>query len=109
MSRQPKDIKKFREARENADAGRRRMLDHFKEHHLAVQQERQAREAAFAAKRTRFSALNISEALAAARRLTFVDLEADGTHEAVPLNRPSLAMLELFLKVLRERASIVTL
>jgi hypothetical protein len=109
MSRRPKDIKKFREARENADAGRRRMLDQFKEHHLAVQHERQVREAAFAAKRTRFSALNIADALAAARRLTFVDLEAEAPRPAVQLNRPTLAMLELFLKVLRERTSVTTL
>jgi hypothetical protein len=108
MSRRPKDIKKFLEARENADAGRRRLLEHFKQHHLAVQRERQARDAALTAKRTRFSTLNIAGALSAARRLTFVDLEAEGPRPAV-LNRPTLSMLELFLKVLCGRTSIATL
>ena len=41
--------------------------------------------------------------------LTFVDLEAEGARDAAPLNRPTLAMLELFLKVLRERTSVATL
>ena len=96
-------------AREKAEAERRRTLERFKEHQAAVDRERHARETALAAKRSRFSTLNVSEALAAARRLTFVDLEAEGARDAAPLNRPTLAMLELFLKVLRERNSVATL
>ncbi len=67
--------------REKADAERRRTLERFKEHQAAVDRERNARETALAAKRNRFSTLNVSEALAAARRLTFVDLEAEGARD----------------------------
>jgi hypothetical protein len=109
MNRPPQGINAFRKGREKADAERRRMLDRFKNHQAAVDRERVTREAARTAKQTRFSALNISEAVAAAQRLTFVDLEAEKTHNAATLNRPSLAMLELFLKALRERTSVVTL
>src|SRR6266566_7393957 len=109
MSRGPRDFKERVEPREKAEAERRRTLERFREHQAAVDRERHIREAALTAKRNRFSALNIGEALAAARRLTFVDLEAEGAREAVPLNRPSLAMLELFLRILRERNSVMTL
>ncbi len=107
--RRPQGIRELREAREKADAERRRTLEHFKEHQAAVDRERHAQEAVLAAKRCRFAALSIADALAAARRLTFVDLDADGVREAVPLNRPTLAMLELFLMTLRERNSVATL
>ena len=109
MSRGPRDFKERIDPREKAAAERRRTLERFREHQAAVDRERNARETALAAKRNRFSTLNVSEALAAARRLTFVDLEAEGARGAAPLNRPSLAMLELFLKVLRERNSVATL
>jgi len=107
--RRPQGIKEIREAREKAEAERRRTFERFKEHQTAVDRERHAREAVLAAKRSRFTSLNITDALAAARRLTFVDLEVEGPREAVPLNRPTLAMLELFLKVLRERNSVAIL
>jgi hypothetical protein len=86
--RRPQGIKEIREARDKADAERRRMLERFREHQAAVDRERNARETALAAKRNRFSALNIGEALAAARRLTFVDLEAEGARSraAEPAN-----------------------
>jgi hypothetical protein len=117
MSRRPQDfrdrrsrgIKEVNEAREKAEVERRRTLDRFKEHQGAVDRERHAREAMLAAKRGRFAALSIADALAAARRLTFVDLEAEGARLATPLNRPTLAMLELFFKVLRERVSVAAL
>jgi hypothetical protein len=109
MSRGPRDFKERVDPREKAEAERRRTLERFRQHQAAVDQERNARETALTAKRNRFSALEIGEALAAARRLTFVDLEAEGARAAAPLNRPTLAMLELFLKVLRERNSVVTL
>ncbi len=117
MSRRPQDFKDrrsqgindVREAREKAEAERQRTLGRFKEHQSAVDLERHAREAALAAKRNRFAALNIADALAAARRLIFVDLEAEGARPPAPLNRPTLAMLELFLKVVRERTSVAAL
>ena len=105
----PQGIKEIREAREKSDAERRRLLELYKGHQAAADRERHLREAALAAKRSRFTALNVSEALAAARRLTFVDLEAEGERIALPLNRPTLAMLELYLRALRERASVAVL
>src|SRR5258706_7398029 len=107
--RRPQGIKEVHEAREKAEAERRRTLDRFKEHQIAVDRERHAREAVLAATRGRFAALNIPDALAAAQRLTFVDLEAEGARLATPLNRPTLAMLEWFLKVLCERTSVAAL
>jgi len=105
----PRGVKEVNEAREKAEAERRRTFDRFKQHHLAVDRERHAREAVLAAKRDRFNAINISDAVAAARRLTFVDLEGEGPRPATPLNRPTLAMLESFLKVLCDRTSVATL
>jgi hypothetical protein len=107
--RRPQGVKEMREARDKAEAERRRTFERFKEHQSAVDRERHAREAVLAVKRARFAALNIADALAATRRLTFVDLEAEEARAALPLNRPTLAMLELFLKVLRERTSVATL
>jgi len=109
MTRWLHGIKEIREAREKADAERRRMLDRFKDHQAAVDREQYARDAALTAKRTRFGTLSLSDALAAAGRLKFIDLEAEGTRNAVPLNRSTLAILELFLKVLKERDSVSTL
>jgi hypothetical protein len=109
MNRRPQGIKDIREARERSDAERRRLLELHKGHQAAADHERHLREAALAAKRSRFIALDVSEALAAARRLTFVDLEAEGERTALPLNRPTLAMLELYLRALRERASVAAL
>lgn len=107
--RRPRGIKELHEAREKAEAVRRQTLERFKELQSAVDRERHTREAALAVKRARFASLNVAEALAAARRLTFVDLEAEDARSAVPLNRPTLTMLELFLNVLRERISVATL
>ena len=107
--RRPQGIKEVHEAREKAEAERRRTFDRFKEHKIAADRERHAREAVLAAKRGRFTVLNITDALAAARRLTFMDLEAEGAGLFAPLNRPTLGMLELFLKVLRDRTSVAAL
>jgi hypothetical protein len=107
--RRPHGLKEIREAREKAEAERRRMLEKYKDHHLATERERQARAAALEAKRSRFAALSIHEALAAAARLTFVDLEAEQLSNGRPLNRPSLALLEQFLTVLRDRGSVAVL
>jgi hypothetical protein len=117
MSRRPRDtkdgrplgIKEIREAREKADAERRRTFERFKEHQVAIDRERSAREAALTVKRNRFSTLDIREALAAARRLMFVGLDGEGARNEAPLNRPTLGMLELFLTVLRGRGSVMTL
>jgi hypothetical protein len=109
MNRRPQGIKEIREARERSAAERRRQLELYKGHQAASDQERHVREAALAAKRSRFTALNVADALAAARRLTFVDLEAEGERVALPLNRPTLALLELYLRALRERASVAAL
>jgi hypothetical protein len=109
MRRRPQGIMEIREAREKTEAERRRMLERYKDHHLAAERERQARTAALDAKRKRFAGLSVSEALAAARRLTFIDLEAEQKGDAAPLNRPSLALLELFLKVLQDRDSVAVL
>src|ERR1700730_15903573 len=108
-NRRSQGLKDIHEAREKAEAERRRTFDRFKEHQTAVERDRHTREAALALKRGRFETLDIAGALISARRLTFVDLEAEGPRLAVPLNRPTLAMLELFLKVLRERTSVRTL
>ena len=105
----PQGIKEIRKAREKSNAERRRLLALYKSHQAAADHERHIREAALAAKRSRFTALNVSQALAAARRLTFVHLEAKGERVALPLNRPTLAMLELYLRGLRERASVAAL
>ena len=93
MSRRPQDfrgaahgIKEIRESREKAEAERRRSLERFKQHHTAVDRERLAQEAFLAAKRGRFNALIIADALTAARRLTFVDLEAEGALRAIGTN-----------------------
>src|SRR5262249_44115247 len=118
MRRRPQDtkeirrlqgIKEIRERREKADAEPRRKLDHYKDRHLAIQREQQARAAALETKRNRFANLSIAEALAAARRLNFVDLEANPEGDGAPLNRPSLALLELFLSVLHDRGSVAVL
>ncbi|MGD9715275.1 MAG: hypothetical protein AB7V46_24940, partial [Thermomicrobiales bacterium] len=101
MTWRPRGIQEIREAREKADAERRRILERFKDRQAAVDGERHAREATLAAKRNRFSALSITGALAAAGRFTFVDSEVETARTAVPLNRPTLAMLVLFLNVLR--------
>jgi hypothetical protein len=113
MTRRPQDFKErrskgfeaVREAREKADAERRRMLERYKVHHDSVERNREAREAVLIAKRNRFSGLNVSDAINASRQLTFIDLEADVGRTGKALNRPTLALLELFLKALRDRVS----
>ena len=109
MSRRPQGINEVREAREKADAERKRLLERYRDHHLAAQREQQVLAAALEAKQKRFVGLSISDALAAARRLAFIDLEAERGGEAAPLNRPSLVLLEMFLKVLQDRHSVAVL
>jgi hypothetical protein len=62
----PQGIKEIREAREKSDADRRRLLEHYKDHQAAADRERHLHEAALNVKRSRFTALNIGEALTAA-------------------------------------------
>ena len=104
--RRPQGIKEIREAREKADAERKRLLERYKDHQLTVQREQQARTAVLGAKRSRFASLSVGEALAAARRLSFIDLEGEQQGNSAPLNRPTLALLELFLKMLQDRGSV---
>jgi hypothetical protein len=47
IGRRPQGIKEIREAREKADAERKRMLERYKDHHLVAERERQARAAAY--------------------------------------------------------------
>jgi hypothetical protein len=109
VSRRPQGIKEARETRETkANAARERMLRQFMDHHLAAERERQARAAALDVKRKRFAGVSVGDAVAAARRLTFLDLEAEQTG-AVSLNRPTLVLLELFLKLLQDRGSTALL
>jgi hypothetical protein len=107
--RRAQGVKEIREAREKADAARKRMQDRSKEHHLAAERERQGRAAALEAKPNRFAGLSVSDALAAARRLTFIDLEAERKGEAASLIRLSLDLFELFLTVLKDRGSVAVL
>lgn len=109
INRRRQGFKEIREAREKADAQRKRMLDHYNEHRIAGDRQRLARATALEAKRNRFAALSIDDALAAARRLTFIDLEVEQKGAAGLLNRPSLFLLEQFLRVLRDRDSVVVL
>ena len=109
MSRWPQGINAIRDSRAKADADWQRMLDRYRVRQASIDDVRHAREAKLALKRSRFSAVNTTAALAAARRLTFIDLEAEGTRTTLPLNRPTLVLLELFLKVLHDRCSVSTL
>jgi hypothetical protein len=109
FSRRPKGIKEIQESRDQADAQRRRLLEQYRDHHLTVQREQQARSAALEAKRNRFAGLSVGDALAAAQRLAFIDLEAAGGRHGVALNRPSIRLLEQLLDALRNRGSVVTL
>ena len=106
----PQGIKEIRDAREKAGAARQRTLDRFNERRVAAEREQKARAATLETKRNRFRDLSIPATLAAARRLRLIDLEADHHGDAgVSLNRPSLALLEMFLKALQERASAAVL
>jgi hypothetical protein len=109
FNRHAQGLKEIREARAKADAERKRMLKRYRDHQLAAERERQARATVLEAKRKRFAELALNEALVAARRLTFVDLEAERKGAPTPLNRPSLTLVELFVRVLKERNSVVVL
>lgn len=109
ITRRPQGIKDVREAREKADAARKLLLERYKDQHLAAERERQARAATLDVKRNRFSELSLDNALAAARRLAFLDLESEKNATPVHLNRPSLALLEQFLRALQDRRSVAVL
>lgn len=114
MRRPPQDFrdgkrqwgqKDVHEARQKADAERKRAYEKFRKHQDAIDDEHSKRQAALAAKRERFAALNIPDALAAAQKLLFADLEAEGVRQYAPLNRPTLTLIEAFLAALRDRNS----
>ena len=77
VSGRPQVLKELREAREKADVERRKLVERYKDVQSAAERERQARAAALETKRHRFDGLSISDALAAAKRLSFIDLEAE--------------------------------
>lgn len=109
ITRRPQGLKDVWDAREKADAARKQLLARYKDQHRAAEQERQARACALEVKRKRFSDLSTTNVLEAAGRLVFLDLESDTRSEAAHLNRPSLFLLEQFLKALQERQSAVVL
>ena len=119
MSRSPQDFRDGRrqwnskdgihEARQKAEADRKRHLDKFRKHQEEIDLERSKKEAALAAKRQRFAALNIADTMAVLRKMSFVDLEAEGPRQYTPLNRSTLTLLELFLHALRNRDSAAVL
>jgi hypothetical protein len=91
MSRRPHGFKEMREAREKkANAAREQMLQRFKDHHLAAERERQTRAATLDTKRKRFAG-------------------AEQKGATPSLNRPTLVLLELVLKMLQDRTSTAVL
>lgn len=102
-------LKEIREAREKADADRKRILQRYRDNQLATERQQQAVAAALETKRKRFANLSVSDALAAIRRLAFVDLESERKGESVTLNRPSLVLAEYFLAALKNRDSVAVL
>lgn len=103
----PKDG--IHEARQKAEAERKRHFDRFRKHQDAIDREHDKKEAALAAKRQRFAGLDIAEAMAALRKMSFVDLETEGPRNYTPLNRPTFALVEMFLNALRDRDSVALL
>lgn len=108
ITRRPQGLKEMREARERADAGRRKLIERYKDIQSAADRERTERAATLESKRNRFASISVEDALAAARRLSFVDLEAEPRDSRL-LNRPTLALIERFICVLRDRSSIAVL
>jgi hypothetical protein len=98
-----------RDAQDEANAKRRRLVERLKLAKAAADEQRQVIERAREAQRSRFTSINVADAIAAAKRLKFIELEADSARQDVFLNRPTLALLSLFLKVLVERTSVAVL
>src|SRR5262245_29960585 len=105
----PQRVDEIRDAREKVSAERQRILERYKGQRLAAEHEREARAAALALKRNRFASLSVDDALAAAGRLAFVDLEAARMEAAFRLNRPSLFLIEQFANTLKDRSSLAIL
>lgn len=66
ITRRPQGLKEIREAREKADAARRKLIERYKDIQSAADRERAAHVAALEAKRNRFARLSVDDALAAA-------------------------------------------
>lgn len=118
MARQPDRFDRMREAqkfnrmredKEKAAAEKRRLLERMKETQAAAEEQRQAHEEVRNVHRNRFASVNVADAIAASKRLRFIDLEAGTGLAPVALNRPTLELLEIFLKVLVERTSVAVL
>jgi hypothetical protein len=108
ITRKSQGLKEIREAHEKANAERQRLVERYRDLRSAADRERQARAAALDIKRNRFAGLSVEDALAAAQRLSLIDLEAE-PWESRPLNRPTLALIERFLCILRDRYSVAVL
>jgi hypothetical protein len=107
--REAQKFNRMREAQEQAAAEKRRLLERMKETQAAAEEQRQARQEARTVQRSRFTSINVAEAIAAAKRLRFIDLEADTARIAVALNRPTLTLLDMFLRVLVGTTSVAVL
>jgi hypothetical protein len=94
---------------QRAQDERRKQIERHKAAQAAVQQRRDAQESAVKEKATRFAGINVDAVVASARRLQIWDLErplATGVHA---LNRPTLELIEHFLRVLRREGSTCVL
>lgn len=109
MPRPPSRLDGMREAHDKANADRRRLLERMKETNAAADKEREARLQEEKARRSRFSVIDAASAIAAAERLRFIDLEGDDARLPVAVSRPTITLLEMFLRVLVERASVAVL
>jgi len=108
MNRWSNGLKEIHEARKKANAKQQQLVQRYKDVQSAAERDRHARAAALEIKRHRFHFLSVDDALNAARRLSFVDLEAE-SRQTISLNRPSLELIERFLYVLRDRQSTAVL
>ena len=109
MARPPRHFDRMREDQDKATEERRLLFERMREKQVAAEEQQQALEQAREAQRNRFTSINIADAIVAANRLRFFDLESGTAREPVLLNRPTLVLLELLLKVLVERTSVAVL
>ena len=94
-------IDQIREGQKKAEADRRRLLEHLQQQRQFAEQEKSEALAAIEAKRTRFAQLDVDQALNCARRFFFLELDVAAPRPK-QLNRPTLELLDFFLKTLRD-------
>lgn len=109
MARPPSRLDKMREAHDKANADRRRLLERMKESNAAADKMRETRLLEEEARRSRLSVIDTASAIAAIGKLRFIDLEGDDARLPVALNRPTIILLEMFLRGLAERTSVAIL